>query len=141
MDKKYSLFVIISLLLLIVPQINAFSLPLVEYSCYGKYALNSLNYNFIFEGQYTSAEIEQLRKENPNINYVILKEANEMCRYTKSPKSCYECIALNNFDINTTESPKDNNSRTSNEIILFAVLIIIIALVGYLIYKKRNGKR
>lgn len=121
------LCIILAILLLITPLVFSARvvLPEAELRCYNEFAYENSSYNFILRSN---------SQENATGNTLYIKTFDEVCRYAKSPRSCYDCIVLTKYGIWEARKNQTNNEMTTenNNIpikIIFSIAIVLLLMV------------
>ena len=133
---KYRGFVLLIVLFSVFPAAYSMSLPVLEYGCYAKYADKSHNYSFVLvNGK------QDISNSDPTVIKVPINSFEEICRYSASPKNCYDCITLAKYDITKTDRQENkSNSYFYIKYLLGIMVMILFAMAIKLIYKKKSRK-
>ncbi len=102
-------------------------LPLIEYECYEIFKEENIFYNFVLRSSPNQTSTNET---------TIINSFDEICKYTKEPTKCYECIVLKKY--NAWNNKGDEEKTPNTPIVKIALIIIIIFLVAFIVYKSRK---
>src|SRR3989339_579863 len=147
MAKKALIFLFI-LSLLIIPKLGfaqVVNIPFLEHSCYTKYQDKNLNISFTLESPNNPINTTAMDMQDPTVIHIAIRSFSDMCRYSESPKNCYDCIVLKKYGVNVSKTNTEDTSKdkqfSNAELILFTIGALLIILIVYSLVTKKKDLR